>query len=99
VPPEPFSLTEFGRTINENGSGGTDHGRGSVQFVMGANVAGGVYGDFVPSINDGPEGDLAVLNDWRRSVAEVLTVRGGAGSVATIFPTMAPSAPFGLCEP
>jgi len=94
-----FTMTEFGRTINENGSGGTDHGRGSVQFVMGANVAGGVYGDFVPSINDGPEGDLAVLNDWRRSVAEVLTVRGGAGSVATIFPTMAPSAPFGLCEP
>lgn len=94
-----FTMSEFGRTINENGSGGTDHGRGSVQFVMGGKVRGGVYGDFVPTITDGPEGDLTVLNDWRRPIAEVLTVRGGAPSAATIFPTLPAAEPFGLCEP
>jgi len=73
-----FTMSEFGRTINENGSGGTDHGRGSVQFVMGGRVKGGVYGEFLPTITDGPEGDLTVKNDWRRAVAEVLTTRGGA---------------------
>lgn len=94
-----FTMSEFGRTINENGSGGADHGRGSVQFVMGGKVRGGVYGGFVPAIEDGPEGDLAVLNDWRWSVAEVLTTRGGAPSTATIFPTLAPAASLGMCEP
>ncbi len=94
-----FTMSEFGRTINENGSGGTDHGRASVQFVMGGNVRGGVYGSFVPTIADGPEGDLTVLNDWRRSVAEVMAVRGGAPSTSTIFPTLGGGDPFGLCVP
>ncbi|MCZ7629330.1 MAG: DUF1501 domain-containing protein [Microthrixaceae bacterium] len=36
------TVSEFGRTINENSSGGTDHGRATAMFVMGRNVNGGV---------------------------------------------------------
>ena len=92
-----FTVSEFGRTIDENGSGGTDHGRGSVMFALGQKIRGGVYGSFVPSITDGPEGDLAVLNDYRRPVSEILSVRGGASSLSTIFPTYSQASPLGLC--
>jgi uncharacterized protein (DUF1501 family) len=92
-----FTMSEFGRTINENGSGGTDHGRGSVQLVMGGKVRGGVYGSFPGTIVDGPEGDLEVLNDYRRTVSEVLSVRGGTASLNTIFPTYVQTSPLGIC--
>lgn len=91
------TISEFGRTIDENGSGGTDHGRGSCLLVMGGGIRGGVHGDFVDAITDGPEGDLAVVNDWRRVLAEVLTVRGGAPSVESVFPTWSPQTPLGIC--
>ena len=38
-----LTCTEFGRTVKQNASGGSDHGRGSVWFVLGANVKGGLY--------------------------------------------------------
>src|SRR5688572_6155018 len=34
-------MSEFGRTVAENGTGGTDHGHANPMFVMGASVAGG----------------------------------------------------------
>ncbi len=34
-------MTEFGRTVRVNGTGGTDHGTGTVAFVLGGDVAGG----------------------------------------------------------
>ena len=40
-------LSEFGRTVHENGDGGTDHGHGNVIWVMGGNIRGGrIYGDW-----------------------------------------------------
>ncbi len=68
-------VSEFGRTINVNGNGGTDHGRGSAMFAFGKNVRGGIYGDFPDVIEDGPEGDLVVLNDFRQVYAEILDRR------------------------
>ena len=92
------TLSEFGRTIDENGTGGCDHGRGSAMMIMGGAVRGGVHGPFVPTIANGPEDDLTVLTDYRTALAEVLTVRGGAASATTLFPTWTPSAPLGLCN-
>jgi uncharacterized protein (DUF1501 family) len=37
------TMTEFGRTSEENGSKGTDHAESSVVFVAGGGVKGGVY--------------------------------------------------------
>ncbi len=36
-----IAVSEFGRTIEENGSGGTDHGTGGIALLMGGRVAGG----------------------------------------------------------
>ena len=58
-------FSEFGRRIDDNGSG-TDHGSGGVAFVMGNPVKGGFYGEY-PSIEprDQVEGDMAYNNDFR----------------------------------
>jgi uncharacterized protein (DUF1501 family) len=81
------TMSEFGRTIGVNGSGGTDHGRGSAMFVMGGAVNGGLYGDY-PSgpLHDGPDGDLEVQNDFRRPLAEIITKRMGGATLGAVFP-------------
>ena len=81
------TMSEFGRTIALNGSGGTDHGRGSAMFVMGGAVNGGLYGNY-PSgpLVDGPDGDLEVQNDFRRVLAEIVTKRLGGASLGAVFP-------------
>ncbi len=58
-------FSEFGRRIDDNGSG-TDHGSGGVAFVMGGPVKGGLYGEY-PSLEprDQVEGDMAYNNDFR----------------------------------
>lgn len=90
------TMSEFGRTIDENGSGGTDHGRGNVMFAMGGKIRGGVHGEFPSAVTNGPEGDLVVLNDYRRVLAEILEVRCNASNIDEIFPTYARQPPLGL---
>ena len=65
-------FTEFGRRVQENGSG-TDHGSGGVAFVMGDAVKGGTYGEY-PSLerNKLDEGDLQWNNDFRGAYATLL---------------------------
>ncbi len=65
-------FTEFGRRVQENGSG-TDHGSGSVAFVIGDAVKGGTYGEY-PSLDPGKldEGDLKWNNDFRSTYATLL---------------------------
>ena len=65
-------FTEFGRRVKENGSG-TDHGSGSVAFVIGDAVKGGAYGEY-PSLEPSKldEGDLRWNNDFRSTYATLL---------------------------
>ena len=65
-------FSEFGRRVQENGSG-TDHGSGSVAFVIGDEVKGGLYGEY-PSLepNKLDEGDLQWNNDFRGTYATLL---------------------------
>lgn len=68
-------MSEFGRTLRENGNAGTDHGHGNVMWVMGGNVHGGkVYGDWRGlAANQLYEGrDLPVTTDFRDVVMTVL---------------------------
>lgn len=61
-------MSEFGRTVRQNGTGGTDHGHGNTMCLLGGPVAGGrVYGRW-PGLDSGAlhEGrDLAVTTDFR----------------------------------
>ena len=93
------TMSEFGRTIGVNGSGGTDHGRGSALFVMGGKVNGGLYGNY-PSgpLEDGPDGDLEVQNDYRRPLAEILTKRLGNAALSTVLPGYSHAGDLGLCS-
>ena len=61
-----FMHSEFGRRIADNGSG-TDHGAGSVAFMVGEHVKGGIYGDY-PSLESGEQeegGNLKSSMDFR----------------------------------
>lgn len=63
-----LTMTEFGRTVRENGNDGTDHGRGSGMFLIGGGVKGGrILGDWVglksKVLADGR--DLPITTDFR----------------------------------
>ena len=84
-----LTMTEFGRTVRENGSGGTDHGHGSCLFLLGNGVLGGRVHGRLPSLADGElyEGrDLPVLTDFRAVFAEVASAHLGVRDGATLFP-------------
>jgi len=59
-----FVFSEFGRRAAENGSKGTDHGRGAPVFLMGAPVEGGMHGT-PPDLEDLVEGDVRQTADFR----------------------------------
>jgi uncharacterized protein (DUF1501 family) len=69
-----MTMTEFGRTVKQNGTNGTDHGRASCSFILGNGVAGGkVYGN-VPALsieNLEDARDLPVTTDFRSIFSEV----------------------------
>ena len=79
--------SEFGRTINLNGSGGTDHGYGSCCLIMSGNANQGIWGSY-PSgpLVDSSDGDLAVENDIRAVLAEILTKRLDNPAVGDVLP-------------
>jgi uncharacterized protein (DUF1501 family) len=69
-----MTMTEFGRTVHQNGTGGTDHGRASCNFILGNNVNGGlVHGSVQPMSTDNLEDgrDLPVTTDFRAVFSEV----------------------------
>lgn len=83
------TMSEFGRTVAENGSGGTDHGHGNCMLVLGGSVAGGrVLGPW-PGLEPEQlyEGrDLAITTDFRDIFAEVVTGHLRAERLDRIFP-------------
>jgi uncharacterized protein (DUF1501 family) len=93
------TVTEFGRTVKENGTGGTDHGHGSVMMVLGGNVRGKkVYARWKGLDHDALfEGrDLPVTTDHREVFSEVLKGHLGAKDLGHVFPGFAPGAALGL---
>jgi uncharacterized protein (DUF1501 family) len=84
-----MTMTEFGRTVHQNGTGGTDHGRGSCNFILGNNVTGGkVYGNVaalaVENLEDGR--DLPVTTDFRSVFSAVADAHLKIANDKVLFP-------------
>ena len=84
--------SEFGRRVAQNGSGGTDHGRGGLVLAMGDGIQGGVYGSW-PGLSADvlDRGDVPVTTDFRDVVAEIVQQRLGNPALDVVFPGFAPS--------
>jgi uncharacterized protein (DUF1501 family) len=94
-----LTMTEFGRSIKQNGSGGTDHGHASALFVMGGPVKGGkVYGKWPGLATDQLfEGrDLALTTDFRNVFMEILKKHMRATDTTRVFPGWQPGQTLGL---
>jgi uncharacterized protein (DUF1501 family) len=93
------TMSEFGRTVEENGNGGTDHGHGSFMMVIGGPVHGGkVYGKW-PGLEKEQlfEGrDLAVTTDYREVLSELVRGHLGQQNLNAVFPGFQPGEPLGL---
>ena len=84
-----LTMSEFGRTARQNGTGGTDHGHANAMFVVGGAVRGGkVYGEW-PGLAEEQlhEGrDLALTTDFRDVFGEVASKHLGAADLKKVFP-------------
>ena len=83
------TMSEFGRTAQENGNRGTDHGHANAMFVMGGPVRGGkVYGRWPglapEQLNE--ERDLALTTDFRDVLGEAVYTHLGNRSIQSVFP-------------
>jgi uncharacterized protein (DUF1501 family) len=88
-------ISEFGRTVHENGNGGTDHGHGNVMWVLGGPVRGGCVYTQWKGLAPGDlyqERDVAVTTDFREPIGRVLYshMRLPASQIARIFPGRVP---------
>jgi uncharacterized protein (DUF1501 family) len=89
------SVSEFGRNVRENGSNGTDHGRGTVMFAMGKGIVGGrVLTKNWPGLArdvlaDGQ--DLQVTVDYKDILAEIVQRRLANPNLDVVFPTWNPT--------
>jgi uncharacterized protein (DUF1501 family) len=89
-------VSEFGRTLRENGNRGTDHGHGSVYWVLGGGLAGrAVVGEQVDveARTLFQNRDYPVLNDYRAVLGGLFQRQFGLGASAldAIFPGAAPT--------
>src|SRR5687767_2698570 len=83
------TMSEFGRTVKENGNRGTDHGHANAMMVLGNSVRGGhVYGKW-PGLNSDQlyEGrDLALTTDFRDVFGEIVTQHLRSSDLKSVFP-------------
>jgi uncharacterized protein (DUF1501 family) len=83
------TMSEFGRTVHQNGTGGTDHGHANVMFVLGGSVHGRkVYGKW-PGMDKQQlyqQRDLAITTDFRLVLGEAAFKTLGSRNMETVFP-------------
>ncbi|HEX4371199.1 MAG TPA: DUF1501 domain-containing protein [Rhizomicrobium sp.] len=88
-------VSEFGRTFRENGDRGTDHGHGSVYWVLGGKIQGGKIAGRQVGVTEATlfqNRDWPVLNDYRSMIGGVLQKAYGlnGSQLGTIFPSAQP---------
>ncbi len=84
-----LTMSEFGRTAQENGSAGTDHGNASSWFLVGGNnsLNGGIYGDW-PGLESSQLYNGRYLNmsvDYRNVIGEILSKFIGNPDLSVVF--------------
>jgi uncharacterized protein (DUF1501 family) len=87
-------ISEFGRTFRENGDKGTDHGHGSVYWVLGGGMKGGRIAGEQVAVTETTlfqNRDYPVLTDYRALFGGLLRSLYGlsAAQLATVFPSAA----------
>jgi uncharacterized protein (DUF1501 family) len=87
-----MTISDFGRRPNSNSTAGTDHGTGTVSFMLGGTVLGGVYGQYpslAPSALDG-NGNIAVPVDYRNHISDVCVELGADPTtiVGKVYPSL-----------
>jgi len=83
------TMSEFGRTAHQNGTGGTDHGHANVMFVLGGRVKGGkVYGKWPGMAGEQlyQGRDLAITTDFRQVLGEAAYKTVGSRNLELVFP-------------
>ena len=89
-----LAITEFGRTVRENGSGGTDHGTGGAMVMAGGAVRGGAIHGAWPGLEEADlyqRRDLMPTDDLRRYAGWVMAAMFGVGKTAIgrdVFPAL-----------
>ena len=82
-------MSEFGRRLKANDSGGTDHGHGNVMMTLGPNVNGGkMFGRWPGLSNDALDmgADLAITTDYRQVLSEIMAGHMKYADSQVIFP-------------
>ena len=91
-----ITMSEFGRTVRENGNRGTDHGHANAIFILGGPVKGGkIYGRW-PGLDTEHlyEGrDLAVTTDFRQVLGEAVYRHLGNKQLDKVFPGFEKNSP------
>jgi uncharacterized protein (DUF1501 family) len=88
-------MSEFGRTVAQNGNGGTDHGHGNVAWLLGGGVKGGKVYSRWPGLNPDKlwqQRDLAVTTDFRSILGAALAGNFGLDvkALRSIIPNYQP---------
>ncbi len=88
-------LSEFGRTFRENGNHGTDHGHGTVYWVLGGSISGGRIAGEQQKLERATlfqDRDYPVLNDYREVLGGLFRSMWGLSPTqcAQVFPQVAP---------
>jgi len=91
-------MSEFGRRVDENGDGGTDHGTGNLMLALGRPVRGGrLYGQW-PGLATAQQYDrgLRSTTDYRLVLSEIVQRHLGNNDLGTVFPDYSPAPYLGL---
>jgi uncharacterized protein (DUF1501 family) len=83
------TMSEFGRTVRENGNRGTDHGHANVMMLLGGAVNGGKVHGVWPGLTSQQlfeNRDVAVTTDFRDVFSELLTKQLGVAALDRVFP-------------
>jgi uncharacterized protein (DUF1501 family) len=96
-----LTMSEFGRTVAENGNRGTDHGHGNAMMILGGAVRGGQVHGRWPGLapEQRHEGrDLTITTDFRAVFNEVVRGHLGLTDTSRVFPGFRDSGTLGLFE-